>query len=117
METVCFAAVTACAMFGFVYGLVKFFREPSALYSRMIVFGIGCTMLGRLFETLQVVVAGEIREGFHVGVLGTLGSFLFFLTANYGQMALSGAAGLLIGIVGSMLFLPKKKKDTLEAAE
>ncbi|MBR0152280.1 MAG: hypothetical protein IJM26_00725 [Lachnospiraceae bacterium] len=34
-----------------------------------------------------------------------------------GQMALSGAAGLLIGIVGSMLFLPKKKKDTLEAAE
>ena len=35
-----------------------------------------------------------------------------------GQMAVAGAAGLVIGIVGSTLvFLPKKKKDTLEAAE
>ena len=43
-------------------------------------------MLGRLFETLQLLTAGEIRQGFHVGLLGTIGSFLFFLTANYGQM-------------------------------
>ena len=86
MDRIFFGALTICAMFGFVYGLVKFFRAPSALYSRMIVFGIGCTMLGRLFETLQLYTTGEIHNGFHVGMLGILGSFLFFLTANYGQM-------------------------------
>ena len=42
-------------MFGFVYGLIMFFREPSALYARMIVLGMGCIMLGCLFETLQLV--------------------------------------------------------------
>ena len=41
-------------MFGFVYGLIMFFREPSALYARMILLGMGCIMLGRLFETLQL---------------------------------------------------------------
>lgn len=86
MEIIIFTALTLSAMFGFVYGVVKFFREPSALYSRMIVFGVGCMMLGRLFETLQILTAGEIHQGFHVGLLGTIGSFLFFLTANYGQM-------------------------------
>ncbi|MBQ4046636.1 MAG: hypothetical protein II627_09300 [Lachnospiraceae bacterium] len=86
MDIIIFTALTLSAMFGFVYGVVKFFREPSALYSRMIVFGVGCMMLGRLFETLQLVTAGEIHHGFHVGLLGIIGSFLFFLTANYGQM-------------------------------
>ena len=86
MDRIYFGALTLCAMFGFIYGLVKFFREPSALYSRIIVFGIGCTMLGRLFATLQLYTTGEIQHGFHVGVLGIVGSFLFFLSANYGQM-------------------------------
>ena len=31
----------------------------------MIIFGVGCAMLGRLFETL-----GSLRSGFHVGMLG-----------------------------------------------
>ena len=64
MDIIIFTALTLSAMFGFVYGVVKFFREPSALYSRMIVFGVGCMMLGRLFETLQLVTAGEIHHGF-----------------------------------------------------
>ena len=86
MEKYFLLALTLTAMFGFIYGVVQFFRKRTALYARMIVFGIGCVMLGRLFETLRFFTTGEFHEGFRVSVLGTLGSFLFFLTANYGQM-------------------------------
>ena len=79
-------ALTVCALFGFIYGLLRFFRKRKALYTRMIVFGIGCAMMGRLFETLQLFIHGEVYNGFHIGVLGVVGSFLFFFTANYGQM-------------------------------
>ncbi len=78
--------MTLCALFGFNYGLVRFFRERKALYTRMIIFGIGSAMLGRLFETLSLFAFGEIPSGFHIGMLGIISSFLFFFTANYGQM-------------------------------
>lgn len=79
-------AVTVCAFLGFNYGLARFFRERKALYTRMIVFGIGSAMFGKLFETLSLFAFGEISSGFHIGVLGVISSFLFFFTANYGQM-------------------------------
>lgn len=79
-------AMTLCACVGFNYGLARFFRERKALYTRMIVFGIGSAMLGRLFETLSLFAFGEIPSGFHIGVLGIVSSFLFFYTANFGQM-------------------------------
>ena len=86
MHRIMLLALTICAATGFVYGLVRFFRKKSALYLRMIIFGVGCSMLGRLFETLQLFVNGQLSSGFHVGMLGIVGSFLFFFTANYGQM-------------------------------
>jgi len=79
-------AVTLCASFGFFYGLFFFFRKRSELYARMVVFGIGCAMLGRLYEILQLQVDGQISSGFHVSMLGLIGSFQFFFTANYGEM-------------------------------
>ena len=86
MYRIMLLALTICAATGFIYGLVRFFRKKTALYLRMIVFGVGCSMLGRLFETLQLFVNGQLTSGFHVGMLGIVGSFLFFFTANYGQM-------------------------------
>ena len=80
------SAVTVCAGIGFSYGIFRFFREKSALYIRMIVFSVGCAMFGRLFESLQLIANGYIAGGFHVGVLGIAGSFLFLFSANYGQM-------------------------------
>lgn len=79
-------ALTISAGIGFVYGLFRFFRNESALYIRMIVFGVGCAMLGRLFATLLYLVNGELFPGFNVGMLGIIGSFLFFFSANFGQM-------------------------------
>ncbi len=79
-------AMTVSAGVGFVYGLYRFFRDESALYVRMIIFSVGCAMFGRLFETLQYLVNGELGSGFHVGMLGIVGSFMFLFSANYGQM-------------------------------
>lgn len=79
-------ALTLSAGIGFGYGLFRFFRDKSALYVKMIVLGVGCAMLGRLFETLLYVVNVEVTGDFHIGMLGTIGSFLFFFSANYGQM-------------------------------
>ena len=86
MKKYLYLAMALCAAAGFAYGLFRFFRAKSALYIRMIVYGIGCAMLGRLFETLQLFTTGSIQEGFHVGILGVVGSFLFFFSSNYGQM-------------------------------
>ena len=80
-------ALTISAGIGFAYGVCQFFRDDSsALYARMIIFGVGCAMLGRLYETLLILVDGGLRSGFHVGMLGIIGSFLFFFSANFGQM-------------------------------
>ena len=79
-------ALTICAGIGFSYGLYRFFRDESALYVRMIIFAVGCAMLGRLFETLLILVNGSVGNGFHVGMLGVIGSFLFLFSANFGQM-------------------------------
>lgn len=79
-------ALAVCAAIGFNYGLFRFFRSKSAMYIRMIVFGVGCAMLGRIFETLQLLVNGQIQSGFHVGMLGIIGCFLFLFSANFGQM-------------------------------
>ena len=79
-------ALTISAGLGFVYGLFRFFRNKSELYVKMIVLGIGCAMLGRLFATLLYLVKGQLFAGFNVGMLGIIGSFLFFFSANFGQM-------------------------------
>ena len=81
-------ALTLSALSGVIYGLVKFFSNHSPLYFRMIALGIVCTMFGRMFEWLQVLINGSVTDGFHVGVLGIVGSFMFFFTANYGGMDL-----------------------------
>ena len=78
--------LTVCAAIGFGYGLFRFFREDEALYVRMIVFAVGSAMFGRLIETLQLLVNGQISGSFHIGMLGTAGSFLFLFSANYVQM-------------------------------
>lgn len=79
-------ALTISAGIGFGYGLYRFFQDESALYVRMIIFGVGCAALGRLFETLLYLVSGQLTDNFHVGILGIIGSFLFFFSANFGQM-------------------------------
>lgn len=75
-----------CALFGLLYGFVRIFNKKSALYIRMIVCGVGCQMLSRLFGLIYILTQNERLPVFNVGLLGIAGSFLFFLSANFGQM-------------------------------
>jgi len=86
METIFFLAMTVCMLFSFSFGLRWFFGKKIPRFALMVIFGSGSAMLGRLFETLLLFIRGEIPGGFHVGLLGVMGSFLFFLAANYGTM-------------------------------
>ena len=79
-------ALFLAALAGFLYGAVRFFRGKKALYLQMIVCGLGCMMLSRLFQVVMILNLGALRQGFHVGYLGYSGMFLFFFSANYGQM-------------------------------
>ena len=75
-----------CMAVSFTYGVVRFFKKGKALYLQMIVGGLGCMMLGRAFQFVRILTRGGLPDGFHIGTLGIVGGFLFFLSANYGQM-------------------------------
>ena len=79
-------AMFICMAVSFTYGVVRFFKKGKALYLQMIVGGLGCMMLGRAFQVVTLLTRGMLPEGFHIGTLGIVGGFLFFLSANYGQM-------------------------------
>ena len=76
----------ACALIGTIYGIAHFFMKKSALYLKMITCGVGCAMFSGLFVVVYRITLGGLPEGFHIGCLGIVGSFLFLLSANYGQM-------------------------------
>lgn len=75
-----------CAFVSFIYGLVIFFKPNKALYAKMIVLGIGCSAFGRLFQVVRLLTGETIMDGFQLGFLGFIGSFMFFFCANYGLM-------------------------------
>ena len=79
-------AMFICMAISFTYGVIRFFKKGKALYLQMIVGGLGCMMLGRAFQFITLLTRGALPRGFHVGLLGIVGGFVFFLSANYGQM-------------------------------
>ena len=79
-------AMFICTAVSFTYGAIRFFKKGKALYLQMIVGGLGCMMLGRAFQFVTLLTNGVLPNSFHIGMLGMVGGFLFFLSANYGQM-------------------------------
>ena len=78
--------ILVCSLIGSIYGFYQFFRPKKAVYLQLIASGVGCILFARLFQFIHLAAKGDLRDGFHVGMLGIIASFLFFLTANYGQM-------------------------------
>ena len=77
-------AVVLCAAAGFLYGARLYLRPKKPLYASMIVLGLGCLMLGRLYQCVRLLTGSEITVSFQIGVLGIVGAFSFFFSANYG---------------------------------
>lgn len=78
-------AVLACATFGFLTG-IRYLNTRKALYAGMIVQGMICVALGRVFQCALLLTGGSLTEHFHLGSLGFMGAFSFFFSANYGQI-------------------------------
>ena len=78
--------VCACALAGFIYGGIEFFRPRKALYAQMITLSLGCVAFGRLFNVVRLLTGGTLTDNFQLGFLGMIGSLMFFFSANYGTV-------------------------------
>lgn len=78
--------ILVCATIGFLWGVYQFFRNKGPLYAQIIVCGIACMMIDRLFQVIYILTQGEMRLGFDVALLSLAGAFLFLISANYGQI-------------------------------
>ena len=118
--------IFVCSLFGTVYGLSKFFKKKKALYLKLVTCGVMSLMLSRLYQIIFLTTQGALNTGFHIGILGIIGSFMFLFSANFGQMdglvddrtkafrktrLLSLAAPLLILVLYFVLFLKTENTE------
>lgn len=75
-----------CAFIGFIYGIVGFFKPKKAVYAQMITLAVGCVAFGRLYQVVRLLTGGNILDEFQLGILGVIGSLMFFFSANFGAM-------------------------------
>jgi hypothetical protein len=75
-----------CALFGFIYGGLRFFRPRQALYAQMITLALGCCAFGRLFYIVRLLSSGYITGSVQLGFFGVVGSFMFFFSSNFGTL-------------------------------
>ena len=78
-------AVLVCATVGFAFG-IRYLKTRKALYAGMIVQGMICVVLGRLYQCALLWTGGSLTDNFQVGSLGVMGAFAFFFSSNYGQI-------------------------------
>ena len=74
------------AFVSFIYGAITFFKPQKAIYGKMIVLAMLCIVFGRLFNIVRLLTGGNLYQTFQLGVLGTMGSLLFFFSSNYGTL-------------------------------
>ena len=88
MNLIFISNIVTCilAFAGFIYGIIRFFKPKKALYAQMITLALGCMAFGRLYQLVRLLTGGEIFGKFQLGVLGVIGSLLFFFSANFGLM-------------------------------
>ncbi len=86
LEMVMNLLIFICSMFGTVYGLTEFFKKKKALYLKLVTCGVMSLMFSSLYQVIYLITQGALNKGFHIGILGIIGSFMFLFSANFGQM-------------------------------
>lgn len=69
-----------------IYGIYLLISKKPPLYFHLIVAAIACHILGYLFDVCEYFVSGILFGGYLIGYLGSIGCFLFLLTASFGYM-------------------------------
>ena len=78
--------ILLCATVGFVVGAIRYLRPKKPLYASMIVLGLGCVLLGRLYQCVRLLTGSALTEHFQIGVLGAAGAFSFFFSLSINQV-------------------------------
>lgn len=78
--------VVLLALVAVIYGLRMMMSKKLPLYFQLCVASVACLMLGYIFDICDYFVNGFLTEGYIIGYLGSIGSFLFLLTASIGYM-------------------------------
>lgn len=77
--------ILICTALGYAGGF-RYIRNQGNLYATIIVSGLGCMNLGRLYQCMLLWTGGSLTDRFQVGVLAIAGAFSFFFSANYAQI-------------------------------
>ena len=86
LEVIANLIILAGSLFGFLYGTFTILIRKKPLYLKMVVLAMACMTISRGYILLQHLVGRSEPEIFHVGMLGLLGCFLFFFSANFGMI-------------------------------
>ena len=78
--------VLLMAIIAFFYGIRMIITKKPPLYFQLILCSVACYILGYLFDLCEYLVTGSFTSSYLIGYLGSLGCFLFLLTAGYGYM-------------------------------
>ena len=90
------AAVLMCVL----YGGWECIRRKQPLFFKLLLYAMASYLLGTLFTAGYALVYGHEPAGFHVGILGYMGTYFFLLSSYYGainRLADGGEARYQIG--------------------
>ena len=74
------------AAIALVYGFCVLISKKQPLFLKLSMATVGCLMLGYIFDICDYIVNVNDPEGYFIGYLGSIGSFLFLLTSSFGYM-------------------------------
>ena len=81
------------AAVSFIRGAGLNFKEGKAVYIWLVTCAVGCAFVSGLFETVQLLIRPDVVGGYQLGLLGLMGEFLFFFSANFGEIDSLGDDG------------------------
>lgn len=86
MEGIGDGVVVFMAAIALGYGVYISIAKKSTLYFQLSMGTVASLILGYIFDICDYIVNGVMEEGYFIGYLGSIGSFLFLLTASVGYM-------------------------------
>ncbi len=68
-----------------IFGIVRMFAKKAPMYFRLIVCGVLCFAFQYIYYFLALLCKMDMPNFYNICFLGIGGSFIFFVSANYGQ--------------------------------
>lgn len=76
----------AASLLCVLYGVWACARRKQPLFFKLLLYAMASYLLGTLFAAGYALVYGREPQGFHVGILGYMGTYFFLLSSYYGAI-------------------------------